>query len=186
MATSRAVGLSCFGGPEALQIDPFAIPQPQENEVLARVTAASVNPVDYKFREGKFPASAARPIMAAMAIPAIMARPSPLVSAMVAADCIRVSIGFTSRGAKSRAIAPYAQTLAFVQALQANTVGSTLRPLTKLPVSKRPRTRRSSVLAQKPKGDRQHNLHCPASSAKVRWPVHRTKQLLTDQGEYPI
>jgi NADPH:quinone reductase-like Zn-dependent oxidoreductase len=35
-------------------IDPVAIPQTQDDEVLVRVTAASVNPVDYKIREGKF------------------------------------------------------------------------------------------------------------------------------------
>lgn len=55
METSRAVRLSWFGGPEALQIDPVAIPEPQDDEVLVRVAAASINPVDYKIREGQFP-----------------------------------------------------------------------------------------------------------------------------------
>ncbi len=53
--TSRAVRLSWFGGPDALMIDPTAIPQPVDDEVLVRVAAASVNPVDAKIREGKFP-----------------------------------------------------------------------------------------------------------------------------------
>ena len=56
METSRAVRLSWFGGPDALMIDPVGIPQPQDDEVLVRVVAASVNPVDYKIREGKYPA----------------------------------------------------------------------------------------------------------------------------------
>lgn len=55
METSKAVRLSWFGGLEALQIDPVAIPQAQDDEVLVRVAAASINPVDYKTREGKFP-----------------------------------------------------------------------------------------------------------------------------------
>ena len=55
MESSRAVRLSWFGGAEALQIDPVSIPQPVDDEVLVRVHAASVNPVDYKIREGKFP-----------------------------------------------------------------------------------------------------------------------------------
>jgi len=55
MRTSKAVRLSWFGGPEALQIDPVAIPQPHGDEVLVKVVAASVNPVDYKMREGQFP-----------------------------------------------------------------------------------------------------------------------------------
>jgi NADPH:quinone reductase-like Zn-dependent oxidoreductase len=54
MKTSNAVRLSWFGGVDALQIDPVAIPQPEGDEVLVRVAAASINPVDYKIREGKF------------------------------------------------------------------------------------------------------------------------------------
>ena len=54
--TSRAVRLSWFGGPDALMIDPSEVPHPQDDEVLVRVAAASVNPVDYKIREGKYPA----------------------------------------------------------------------------------------------------------------------------------
>jgi NADPH:quinone reductase-like Zn-dependent oxidoreductase len=54
--TSRAVRLSWFGGSDALMIDPSEIPQPQDDEVLVRVVAASLNPVDYKTRDGKFPA----------------------------------------------------------------------------------------------------------------------------------
>ena len=54
--TSRAVRLSRFGDADALMIDPGEIPQARDDEVLVRVAAASVNPVDYKTREGKFPA----------------------------------------------------------------------------------------------------------------------------------
>ena len=50
--TSRAVRLSWFGGPDALMIDPTAIPQPVDDEVLVRVAAASVNPVDVKLSAG--------------------------------------------------------------------------------------------------------------------------------------
>jgi NADPH:quinone reductase-like Zn-dependent oxidoreductase len=55
MQSSKAVRLSWFGDASALQIDPVGIPQPVDDEVLVRVHAASVNPVDYKTREGKFP-----------------------------------------------------------------------------------------------------------------------------------
>lgn len=51
--TSRAVRLSWFGGPDALMIDPCEIPQPKDDEVLVRVVAASLNPVDLKIRAGK-------------------------------------------------------------------------------------------------------------------------------------
>ena len=55
MQTSKAVRLSWFGEADALQLDPTGIPQPVDDEVLVRVRAASVNPADYKTREGKFP-----------------------------------------------------------------------------------------------------------------------------------
>jgi NADPH:quinone reductase-like Zn-dependent oxidoreductase len=52
MATCKAVRIHRFGGPEALQIDEVAAPIPHANEVVLRVRAASVNPVDYKIRGG--------------------------------------------------------------------------------------------------------------------------------------
>lgn len=54
--SGRAVRLTHFGGVEALSIESGAIPEPHDDEVLVRVAAASVNPVDYKIREGKYPA----------------------------------------------------------------------------------------------------------------------------------
>jgi len=38
-----------------LKLEDVPIPQPQDDEVLVRIHAASVNPVDYKTREGKYP-----------------------------------------------------------------------------------------------------------------------------------
>lgn len=56
METSRAVRISWFGGTDALMIDPSEIPRPVDDEVLVRVVAASVNPVDTKIRAGTYPA----------------------------------------------------------------------------------------------------------------------------------
>ncbi len=55
MAKMKAVCLESFGGPETLHVKDVEIPQPGEGEVLIRVRAASVNPVDFKIREGKYP-----------------------------------------------------------------------------------------------------------------------------------
>ncbi|MGH8261306.1 MAG: NADP-dependent oxidoreductase, partial [Steroidobacteraceae bacterium] len=51
----RAVRIHSFGGPKVLQIDEIDVPEPGDEEVLIRVHAASVNPIDYKIREGAFP-----------------------------------------------------------------------------------------------------------------------------------
>lgn len=48
----RAVLLSETGGPEVLRIEEVPTPQPADGEVLVRVRAASINPIDWKFRSG--------------------------------------------------------------------------------------------------------------------------------------
>ena len=54
-ARQRAVMLTRFGGPEVLEIAQRPWPQPVDDEVLVRVAAASVNPVDLKIRAGTYP-----------------------------------------------------------------------------------------------------------------------------------
>lgn len=53
--TGRALVVPRFGGPEVMELRDQPLPQPQDDEVVVRVHAASVNPVDGKTREGKFP-----------------------------------------------------------------------------------------------------------------------------------
>jgi len=48
----KAVQIHSFGGPEVLQYEDVPQPQPKANEILVRVHAAGVNPVDWKIREG--------------------------------------------------------------------------------------------------------------------------------------
>ncbi len=55
MATCRAVRLHRFGGPEELRIEEVEHPVPRDDEVVIRVEAASLNPVDLKIRAGKMP-----------------------------------------------------------------------------------------------------------------------------------
>ena len=51
----KAVRIHRFGGPEVLQVDDIATPEPSDGKLLIRVSAASVNPVDYKIRQGGYP-----------------------------------------------------------------------------------------------------------------------------------
>lgn len=55
MATMKAVRIHSFGGPEVLVYEDVRRPEPRADELLVRVHAASVNPVDWKIREGKVP-----------------------------------------------------------------------------------------------------------------------------------
>jgi NADPH:quinone reductase-like Zn-dependent oxidoreductase len=53
-ATMKAVRMQGFGGPEVLAYEDVPRPEPTANELLVRVHAAGVNPVDWKIREGHF------------------------------------------------------------------------------------------------------------------------------------
>jgi NADPH:quinone reductase-like Zn-dependent oxidoreductase len=53
---STLIRLHRFGGKEVLRAEELDISQPDAGEVLVSVRAASVNPVDFKIRSGKYPA----------------------------------------------------------------------------------------------------------------------------------
>jgi NADPH:quinone reductase-like Zn-dependent oxidoreductase len=65
---NKAVRIHRFGGPEVLQLEDVPVPEPRDDEVVLRVHAASVNPVDYKTREGSFP------VVSADKLPVILGR----------------------------------------------------------------------------------------------------------------
>jgi NADPH:quinone reductase-like Zn-dependent oxidoreductase len=48
----KAIVINEFGGKETLNLTEVPTPQPAEDEVLVRIKAAGVNPVDWKIREG--------------------------------------------------------------------------------------------------------------------------------------
>jgi len=48
----KAIRIHNYGGPEVLQYEDAPRPEPQAGEVLVRVHAAGVNPIDWKVREG--------------------------------------------------------------------------------------------------------------------------------------
>ena len=50
----HAVRIHEFGGPEVLRLEDVPDPEPGRGEVLVEVRASSVNPIDYKIRNGGF------------------------------------------------------------------------------------------------------------------------------------
>ena len=50
----KAVVVHEYGGPEVLKYEDAPRPEPKENEILVRVIAAAVNPVDGSIRSGKY------------------------------------------------------------------------------------------------------------------------------------
>ena len=54
METMKAIRVHEYGGPEVLKFEEAPRPQAGPGEVLVRVRAAGVNPVDWQVREGRF------------------------------------------------------------------------------------------------------------------------------------
>jgi NADPH:quinone reductase-like Zn-dependent oxidoreductase len=50
----RAIRIHEFGGPDVLKLEEQPIPELQVGEILIKVHAASVNPIDYKIRNGGY------------------------------------------------------------------------------------------------------------------------------------
>lgn len=53
-ASMKAIVMHSYGGPEVLKYEDAPMPQPKEDEILIRVAAASINPVDNAVRSGKY------------------------------------------------------------------------------------------------------------------------------------
>lgn len=53
----KAVVLHAYGGPEQLKYEEVPTPKPGDNEVLVKIHATSINPVDWKLRSGAAKAS---------------------------------------------------------------------------------------------------------------------------------
>ncbi|ESO98916.1 hypothetical protein LOTGIDRAFT_187129, partial [Lottia gigantea] len=58
----RGISIKEFGGPEVLKINEnLKVPQPNDDQLLIKVSAAGVNPVDTYIRSGSFPNSPSLP-----------------------------------------------------------------------------------------------------------------------------
>jgi NADPH:quinone reductase-like Zn-dependent oxidoreductase len=51
----HAARIHSFGSPDVLTLDEVPMPEPKRDEILVKVRAASVNPIDNKMRSGQYP-----------------------------------------------------------------------------------------------------------------------------------
>jgi len=50
----KAVRIHAFGGPEEVNVESLAVPEPRSNQAIVRVVAAGINPVDWMIREHSY------------------------------------------------------------------------------------------------------------------------------------
>ncbi|HZP61485.1 MAG TPA: NADP-dependent oxidoreductase [Opitutaceae bacterium] len=82
----KAIRIHSFGGSDVLNLEDVPAPQPKMGEVLIKVQAAGVNPVDYKMRSGKYKADRLHP-------PLTLGREVSGVVEGVGADVTEIEVG---------------------------------------------------------------------------------------------
>src|SRR4051812_8752634 len=98
-ATMKAVVARQPGGPEVLLVDQVLRPEPNEGEVLVKVMAAGVNPVDAYIRAGKFKRAAAKvPMVLGMDIAGLVEKVGPKVSKFKVGDQVYSSLSVAEQG----------------------------------------------------------------------------------------
>ncbi|MCD0497568.1 zinc-dependent alcohol dehydrogenase family protein [Achromobacter sp. MY14] len=82
----KAVVLNAFGGPESFALQELPKPVPQAGQVLVRVHATSINPLDYQVRRGDYPDLVPLPAITGHDVSGVVEAVGPGVTAFVPGD----------------------------------------------------------------------------------------------------
>src|SRR5438477_9703093 len=91
----KAVVIHSSGGPEVLKYEDAPRPQPKDDEVLIRVMAAAVNPVDVFIREGR---SNQFPLTPGMDVAGVVEQAGNKVTKFKPGDAIYAYLSFEEQG----------------------------------------------------------------------------------------
>jgi len=94
----HAIRIHEFGGTEVLKDDTVALPQPKDDEVLVRVHASSVNPIDGKIRSGDRGDPGKLPITLGRDLSGVIESCGASVSGLRAGDPIFAMLGWDRGG----------------------------------------------------------------------------------------
>ena len=82
----KALMLKAFGGPDSFELHDVPKPVPQAGQVLVRVHATSINPLDYQVRRGDYPDLVPLPSITGHDISGVVEAVGPGVTAFAAGD----------------------------------------------------------------------------------------------------
>ncbi len=130
----KAVAIHAFGGPEVLKVEDVPRPEPKEDEVLIRVMAASVNPVDAAIRKGYLARITGEkfPLILGMDAAGVVEKAGAKMSKFKTGDPVYAFFTLVSEGgygefvlAKPDEVAPKPKTLTYAEAAAVPAAGST-------------------------------------------------------------
>ncbi len=82
----KAMILKSFGGPDSFELSDVPKPVPQAGQVLVRVHATSINPLDYQVRRGDYPDLVPLPAITGHDVSGVVEAVGPGVSALASGD----------------------------------------------------------------------------------------------------
>jgi len=129
----RAIVIRAYGGPDVMKLENVARPEPAEDEVLIRVVAASMNPVDVAIRKGYFAKLVGGfPLIPGMDAAGVVEKVGNKVTKYKAGDPVFAFFTLEREGgyaefvtAKEEQVAPKPKTASFAQAAGAGAAGAT-------------------------------------------------------------
>src|SRR5438128_5732523 len=132
--TMKAVVIHEYGGPEVLKYEDVARPEPQDDQLLIRVIAAGVNPVDGMIRSGMFAKEGSRafPIILGGDIAGVVENVGSKVTKFKAGDPVFAYVSLDNSGGYAqyalvteREAAPKPKSLTYVEAAAVPVVAMT-------------------------------------------------------------
>jgi len=98
-AMMKAIVVHQNGGPEVLKYEDAPRPEPKEDEVLIRVMAAGVNPVDAAIRAGRFHGGAGKlPMTPGMDVAGVIEKTGAKVDRFKKGDAVYAYLSFAEQG----------------------------------------------------------------------------------------
>jgi NADPH:quinone reductase-like Zn-dependent oxidoreductase len=94
----KAIVVHSYGGPEVLKYEDAPRPQPKEDQVLIRVAAAAVNPVDVAIREGRF-TRGTLPLIPGMDVAGVVEQTGAKAKKFKKGDAVYAYLSFREQGA---------------------------------------------------------------------------------------
>jgi NADPH:quinone reductase-like Zn-dependent oxidoreductase len=121
--TMKAIVIHEYGGPEFLKYEDIPQPEPKDNQLLIRVIAAGVNPVDGMIRSGMFKGNRAFPIILGGDVAGVVEKVGSKITKFKVGDPVFAYVSLDNSGGYAqyalvteREAAPKPKSLTYVEA----------------------------------------------------------------------